>query len=215
MRTIAAIHRWLTEWRPLWLAVGACALSIVMIALSRQYGPVIIDRMARVAGLALQLVAIATAFLALTSVRRQFEQPSIAATISSWWRRRPWTAQPTASLSSNATMEGIAPSGHMYSWAASDPTTDVQLRVAALEQQVTMLRLLWKEDNKTLTQGLQGLKEKIAAEADEISNKIVVTSLQVKHFAVDGIAVAAAGLLCAFAGTVLGAFAPDLAAVLK
>ena len=78
-----------------------------------------------------------------------------------------------------------------------------------------MLRLLWKEDNKTLTQGLQGLKEKIAAEADEISNKIVVTSLQVKHFAVDGIAVAAAGLLCAFAGTVLGAFAPDLAAVLK
>ena len=186
-----------------------------MVVVFTPYGPAAAERAARLTGLMLQLAAIGTAAAALIGARRQFGRPSIAATISAWWDRRPWRQRQPGVLSGNAALGDMTASGRMYSWQATDQSLALPERINALEQQVTMLHTLWREDTKTYSTELRELREALSDETAKISSQVAIAGAQVEKLAVGGVAIASAGLLCAFVGTLLGAFAPELAALPK
>lgn len=215
MLSIAYTRRWLAEWKALWLSLLACLVAIAVVVISITLGPVAAERAARLAGLVLQLAAIATAVAALVSARRQFGRPTIFATLLAWWERRPWKTREPTILSGNSSMGDMTATGRFYPWHAVDPSHALPDQIKALEQNVTMLHTLWKEDAKANSIQFRELKQALADETAKISSQVAIAGAQVERFAVGGVAFASAGLLCAVIGTLLGALAPELAVLPK
>ena len=215
MLNIAYTRRWLAEWKALWLSLLACLVAFAVVGISISFGPVAVERAARLAGSVLQVIAILIAAAALSKARRQFGKPTIFETFSAWWRRRPWKKREPTNVGGNATMGGVTASGGLHQWPAIDPSLALPDRIKALEQNVTILHTLWKEDSKANSIQFRALKQALADETAKISNQVAIAGEQVERFAVGGVAFASAGLLCAAVGTLLGALAPELAVLLK
>ena len=215
MQTLRLLLRWLGEWLPLLAALAACYVAIGIVIVFMQCGSTAVDRAARWSGLALQLAAFVMAAVALAQARVLFGRASIAKTVATWWSRRPWTPQRGATASLNATLDGATFSGRMYSWATTDATLRNEQRITNLEQQIGTLHLLWQEDSKLQTNHIRQINEQLREECSNVLAEISTARATLEKFAVGDVATAAAALLCAVVGTLLGGIATDLAALAK
>ena len=103
----------------------------------------------------------------------------------------------------------------MYSWATTDATLRNEQRIANLEQQIGTLHLLWQEDSKLQTNHIRQINEQLREECSNVLAEISTARATLEKFAVGDVATAAAALLCAVVGTLLGGIATDLAALAK
>lgn len=207
--------RWLGEWKWLWWALAVCLFATVPIVIALPYGAEVVERIVRGWGLLLQLVAIGTALAGLLNARLQFGRPTIASVIRSWWLKAPWRKSPPSVISGNAYPGGMTASGRIYSWSETVVTEPQESRIAALEQQVNMLHELWKTDYKNFTAELSAMRASLQADSHLHQSSIAATQLQVDRFALEGIPVAACGLLCALFGSFLSAASVEIAKFLQ
>ena len=206
---LARFVPWLGELRWLWITLLVVISSMSILLSLRGSGAATIELAARSIGFALQCLALVTALVAILDARKQFGRAPLGVAFGEWWEARPWGGKLGATLSGNITLDNAMASGTMYSWASTDPTAPNEVRLAALEQQMTTLHSLWKSDNKAVMERLNTVESGIKGLKADLRSSEAMARSQLEKFAVDGVAFTVAGILCAFLGSLLGAFAPE------
>ena len=215
MLSITQLRIWLAEWSAFWFAVGVCLLAGAAVSVAAFNYPCHSEITARIAGTTLQIIAIATAGAAITGARRQFGMPSIGSTVASWWTRRPWNVQNITLAVGAMTMKPLLGAARGHVWYNTDPSKTIDERLGDLEKQVEVLHTLWKQDTDATFSEFRSVREKLSKVAATALVRNQISESQLKQFAVGGVAVALAGLICALTGTLLAAASPDLSNLCK
>jgi hypothetical protein len=143
---------WVLEPRSAWVwlvvTLGALALAIAI--------PKPLEDQLRYAGLALQLLGIATVLRGLRDRGQLFQQPSLFAQFRQWLNRRPKLNAPPTQLAVGIAEElNVSTSMDAVVWRGVRPEDDYEARLAALHQNVETLREeLSKQSNKAHAEAL-------------------------------------------------------------
>ncbi len=200
-RWIKANAAWLLDaWR-----VWAPIIVVVIVGALASLLPGTADDSVRYAGLALQILGIATVVHGLRDRRRLFNRPSLVDHLVTWVARRPcWGAKPQAvSLSGTATI-GISGSAKLSVWRGTPPNATIEARLAALEANIETLKAEQAETAKDIQEETRKRAEALASERQSRESAVGELRTRVDTLGVGGLHLETAGLFWLIVGVVLG-----------
>jgi hypothetical protein len=159
----------------------------------------------RYAGLALQILGIATVVNGLRDRRLLFKRPSFVDHLATWLARRPrWDAKPqTISLSGTASI-GISGSAKLSVWRGFPADAPIEARLAAMEANIETLRTEQAETSKELQEETRKRVESLDSERQSRVSALGELRAQVDTLGVGGLHLETAGLFWLIFGVVLG-----------
>lgn len=200
-RWIKANAAWLfAAWR-----VWAPIIVVVIVGALSSLLPGKADDSVRYAGLALQILGIATVVHGLRDRRRLFNRPSLIDHLVSWVDKRPiWGAKPqTVSISMTGTI-GISGSAKISVWRGTPPNATIEARLDALEANIETLKTEQAETAKDLQEETRKSAEALASERQSRESTIGELQTRVDTLGVGGLHLETAGLFWLIVGVVLG-----------